>query len=303
MSESKERVLRLLLLLLARPYQYKKSDLAKLYHRDEDTIKGDFKAMRNVELKVVHDKLFRYAILPDYHFKELQYLQPLSEGEIANIRLLVQKQYSKKEALYLNRKLDSLYDFQRLGLQALRKPALDILDQLEHAKKNKKQITLLGYRSNSNSVRDRSIEAFHIDPELDTIQAYDVEVQKHKHFLLSRVERVQLTDKTWQYENVHSIKPTDVFRIVDDQQTFVHLGLDVYAYNMLTEAFPRARGAILPGRTPNTFDFQAKVNADFLGLLNFIMANFEHIDIYAPDRLKAMVIAKAQRIYEKLHKI
>ena len=169
---NRQRVIDMLLKILGSPYQYTQKDLALLYNKSKDTIREDLKAIEAIGIHKEFDKpYYRIALLPDRRFKELSYLQPLTETERGRLSRLINDNFgSSKEAMYLNKKLESLYDFQKLGLRALRKPNLEKIDQLESAKNKQQQVVLKNYRSNSNTLSDRNIEAFHIEPELDTIQ-------------------------------------------------------------------------------------------------------------------------------------
>ena len=303
----RERVLRVLLLLLSRPYRYSRKELCTHFNVGKDGIDDDITAIRAADINFVQEKngQYRCAIEPDAHCKELSHLQTLTELERSRISdILHRSMGSTKEANYLTKKLDSLYDFQQLGLNALRRPALERLDNLEYARKNKKQVVLINYRSNSNVIKDRQVEAFDIKVDLDTVQALDPnesnKEKQIKHFKLSRIERIQITDTPWQYESKHRSKPTDVFRIAMDDQVMVHLSMDVYAYNSLIDNYPTAKGACIAGSAPNTFDFQDRVNPEFLGLVNFIMNNAGHVEILGPEILKEKVRERANLLLTNL---
>lgn len=298
----RERIIRILIKLLAHPYRYTRRDLANEFNDGQiEAINGDIRELKYADIGLHQEENppYRLAIVPDRRLKELQRLMPLTEEERARVRAILSRELSAKDALYYNNKLDSLYDFQKLGLRALRRPELEKIDRLEMAKKTKKQVILEKYRSNSNTIRDRRIEPFHIDPELDTLQAYEPDKQKANHFKLSRIERVVPTEEDWTCEEKHHYKYTDVFRIADDQQEYVQLRLDVWGYNALLEAFPKARAEITPGAEPDTFVFEAKVNAQFLGLINFIMGNADHVVILNPERLKVKIREEAKKILQK----
>lgn len=304
----RERVLRVLLLLLSRPYRYTRKELCDHFNIGKDGIDDDITAIRAADINFVQDKrkgFYRCAIIPDTYCKELTHLQTLTELERSKISNLLHRHMgSSKEATYLTKKLESLYDFQQLGLNALRRPALERLDNLEHAKKHKKQVVLINYRSNSNIIKDRQVEAFDIKADLDTVQALDPnesdKEKQIKHFKLSRIERIQITDTPWLHESKHRSKPTDVFRIAMDDQVMVHLSMDVYAYNSLIDNYPTAKGVCLAGSTPNTFDFQDRVNPEFLGLVNFIMNNAGHVEILGPTSLKEKVRERAKALLDSL---
>ena len=296
----RERVLAVLLRILSAPYIYTKRDLAEYYGMSKRPIKEDIEAMVNIGLQFDQDDKYRCAILPSSQFRELKHLQSLSETDKYMISNLLDQYKSSKEALYLKNKLNSLYDFQKLGLRALRRPALDRLEILEKAKAQKLQAVLINYRSNSsNSIKDRTVEVFHIDTELDTIQAYDVDKSETNHFRLSRIERVRLTDQPWNASNKHQYKYTDVFRIADNNQIAIHLKLQVYAYNVLIEHYPKAISQIMVSSEPNIFDFETQVNHKFLGLMGFILGNYAHIEIVEPQELRKAVKSHSNEIIKK----
>ncbi len=299
----RERCIRVLLRVLANPYRYTLGELTRyFYQQTTEGIKEDLQNLRNAGLQIdikIRDG-HRYAVLPHEGFRELTYLQPLSDEDRAGIgRALTY--LSEKDRLYLERKLDSLYDFQKLGLRALRRPALDRIDKLGAAIKQKQPVILEQYRSNSGSIRDRQVEPYYVDVELDTLQAYDLEEKRSKHFLLSRIERVKMLDQSWQWEADHRFQKTDVFRIANNRQVLVQLKLDVYAYNALVGAYPKALSEIEPGSAPLTYEFQSMVNEDFIGLTNFILGNaaMSRIEIIAPTVLSNKIAALASSIEKK----
>ena len=173
----RERVLRVLLRLLAYPYRYTRRDLWEHFEVGKDAIDDDILAIKAAGVNFDQEKkgLYRCAILPDPKFDELRYLQSMTDADQARISSALNKYYGSKEVNYLNGKLSTLYDFQKLGLNALRKPALEKLNNLEASRKNEKQVILKNYRSNSNEIKDRRVEVFDIDTELEMIQAYDTE--------------------------------------------------------------------------------------------------------------------------------
>jgi predicted DNA-binding transcriptional regulator YafY len=296
----KERTIQILLRLLSAPYRYTRRDLEDDFGVKKDALEEYFKAFRSSGLELDCDKPYhRYAILPDRQFKELKYLQPLSDSDKAKIGRALDLITTTKDKLYLQNKLDSLYDFQQLGLRALRRPALERIERLAKAQQDGIQVVLENYRSRSNNIRNRIVEPFHVDPEKDTLQAYDIEAQDSRHFRLSRIERVQLSDTPWQFQSSHRVKITDVFRIADNQQVQVHLSLDVFAYNSLTEEFPLTLTYLQAGSAPNTWDFQCAVNHDFKGILNFIMANAEHVEVIFPAQLRERIFEEAEKILKK----
>lgn len=303
------RIVKLLLRILADPYKYSRKDLAKYLEVHPDTIKPYINIFRNIGIHVDQEKRqpYRYAILPEKGFKELQFLQQLTDSEKAKIKTSLQRNAgSSKEVDYIMNKLSGLYNFQKLGLRALRRPALNKIDDLEAAKKAKKQVVLKNYKSNSGRTRDRYLEVFLIDVELDTIQAFDIEEANkseedaNRHFRLSRIERVEILDTQWKFKKEHKPKITDVFRIANPDQIWIHLELKNQAYNFLAENYPKAISEIHPTSDQNTWSFETAANANFYGLTNFIMAHYEHIEIIEPIDLQEHIRLKAKALLEKL---
>jgi len=304
----RERCIKVLLRILQNPYRFTLKELAAHFgYRDIDTVKKDIKFLRDagIHIDIKRTDNYRYAILPSREFKELKYLQPLTDEDKANLSRALD--YVKGiDKHYLRKKIDSLYNFQQLGIRSLSKPSLARIDRLESARKQKKQAVLINYRSNSGSIKDRIVEVFHIDPELDTIQTLDVESDPldNRHFLLSRIERVEVLEQPWQHENLHSFQRTDVFRIANNKQVNVELQLDIYAYNILIETYPKALSEISPDAEANMYFFQSKVNAEFKGITNYILGNAAHakIEILAPESLRERVRELAGKILKNYKK-
>lgn len=298
---TRERTIRIILLILSRPGYYTRKMLSTRFKTSKNTIDADIKAIKDAGLHFKQNKsTHTCSILPNGDFKELRYLMPLTAEDQYKISSAIDKSVNNTEANYLKKKFYSLYDFQRLGIRALRRPELDKLDLLKAGKNQKLQVCLENYRSNSNPIRDRKVEPFYIDVEHSTLQAFDVEEEKIRHFKLNRIERVSLTQIPWKFEHRHFLKYTDVFRIADNNVEPVHLELQVLAYNALVENYPLAMTCTMPGAKSNTFDFQAKVNAEFLGLTNFIMGNRGHVKILSPNILKQHILKEAQQIIDNI---
>jgi predicted DNA-binding transcriptional regulator YafY len=176
------------------------------------------------------------------------------------------------------------------------------VDVLEQAKNQHLMVILQDYRSsNSNDIRDRLVEPFHISPPEDSIHAFDIEKGALRHFRISRVKRIQITEQVWENEGKHYIRRTDPFRIVDDNQERIHIRFKVGAYNELIERFPLAKSFIEHDAEDEIYDFECKVNAKFFGLTNFILG-FHHqmVEIIEPESLVLHIRAELEKIQEKL---
>lgn len=302
--KARERIIRILLYILERPKQCTLKHLAAHFKVNQSTIKDDIEFLENGGIEVLREKKGRahvFSVEVNGEFAELQYLLPMSEGDIASIHHGLNYLTDKTKVHYLKRKLKTLHDFQKLGLNALRKPNLEKINRLEKAYSEKRQVILKGYRSNSNNIRDRVAEVFLITPEHDTIQAFDVVDKKVKHFKLSRIDLVEITPNAWSHGKQHERKSTDVFRIAMNGQQLVELQIDVYAYNSLIDNYPKAKADCQFYQQSNSFHFQSRVNPLFLGLTNFIMNNAGHVKIISPPELKKKVRQQIDILLEHLN--
>jgi predicted DNA-binding transcriptional regulator YafY len=291
---TKVRLMRIFRALLDRPYGYTRQELAHRYSVSIDTIALDFEAFESAGLVVDRDERHRYAFKLEKPLRQLKDLLHFSEEDQAMLYQAIDSlPASTERQQQLKNKLSSLYDYRRLGYSYLRKPHLTKVDQLLQAQTEKRRVRLLGYRSsNSNTIGDRLVEAFHISPPDDTLQTFDVDKKILRHFRISRITRVQLTDEPWAYQGHHNIMLTDPFRIVNNDQKMVYLRLSVSAYNELIERYPLTKSYIEETEDPNRFDFQCMVNANFYGLSNFILGfHAQHVEVLEPEALKAYLRA------------
>lgn len=296
---TRHRLLRVLLALVENPFGYTKQQLADRFHVSTDTIKGDFAAMRNAGFLVWSDGQYRYGLKDNKEYKQLKDLLHFSEeDQFLLYQAIDDIAGHSKTGDRLKRKLASLYDYHKLGHAYLRKPYLTKVDQLLEAREQKKQVVLKGYRStSSNNVSDRLVEPFHPSPPDDILQAYDVDIGCLRHFRISRITRVDMTEQEWRYENLHKVEAADPFRIVDDEQRMVHLRLRVGAYNELIERFPLTKAYIEESSVPDVYDFQCKVNHKFYGLTNFLLGHhYQVVEIVSPDELVDHLRREIKRI-------
>ncbi|MBL7827035.1 MAG: WYL domain-containing protein [Saprospiraceae bacterium] len=286
---TKSRLMRIMRDLIERPFFYTRQHLAELYNVHPDTIFNDFDVFSEAGLEMDKDTKWRYGFKTNRQLKRINELLYFSEEErallysaINNLQTTPEKQNRLKE------KLHSLYDYSKLGFTYLRKPHLNKVDLLEQAKADKKQVVLEGYRSsNSNTVADRIVEPYHINPAEDTLQSFDTEKKIPRHFRISRISRVKVLDTPWRFEGHHNVLRTDPFRIVNNDQINVHLRLSVGASNELLERYPLTKAFIMETADPNYFDFQCMVNRNFFGLSNFILGFYHlNIEVLSPDELK-----------------
>lgn len=297
----RERVLKVLLRILAHPHKYSRPELANYFNEEQRNINGDTEIINSLPEITLHYKEppYKCYIEPNNKYSELNKFLPLNDEDKLHLYRALDYVPNSLQDL-LKTKIEGLYDFQQLGLRQLRHPAIEKINRLESAKKQEKKVYLKNYRSNqSNQTRDRLVEPHLINPELDTLQAFDYIRDKSIHFRLSRIERIETTDQDWENKKRHVSQNTDVFRIADNNQSQVKLRLQVRAFNMLIESFPLAKNYLDPDSKPDHFIFQAPVNHNFYGLMPFILGHSEFIEILGPKELKRAVLEEADKILEK----
>lgn len=309
---TKMRLLKVLLAVQEQPFRYTKRELAEIFDVHKDTIKADFTAMRNAGFEMTTNPQHRWGFSADKPFENLKSLLHLPEQD----QLVLFKALEKMDGYHpkledLKRRLAAIFG-NNAGITweevppgaasapvpAWRRPYLTKYQLLEQAKEAKVQVVLLDYRSsNSNQVNDRLVEPFHVKIEEDTLQAFDVDKQALRHFRMSRIRRIRMTDNAWQHESEHNELATDPFRIVDNNQVVVHLRLKVGAYNELIERFPLTKAYIQEDAEQDIYDFHARVNHNFFGLTNFILG-FHHqiVEILQPESLKEHLRSEMRRM-------
>lgn len=296
---TKERIVRLLLLLAERPDTFTIKMLAEKYSVSNDTIKGDLQILKNIGFALDYNKsTYCYTLQTNDSYKQLKSLLHFTEeDQLLLERAIDQVSPHTRQGANLKKKLSSLYDYRQLGHSYLRKPYLNKVDALLKAKEEQKRVILKNYRSSSgNTVSDRKIEPFNIDPAIDTLQAFDVDKKSLKHFRISRFSRVEILMEDWKYSTLHHVQRTDPFRIVDDNQVAVCLRIKEGARNELIERFPKTAGKIIEDGD-GIYDFHCNVNHRFIGLTNFILG-FHHqlVDVVFPESLKEHLNETVQKM-------
>ncbi|NJN33801.1 MAG: WYL domain-containing protein [Saprospiraceae bacterium] len=203
----------------------------------------------------------------------------------------------------LLKKMSRIYDLSKVS-NTFDKNFLSKMDRLEKAKTDKKVVILRDYHStNSSTVADRRVEPFKVSAEDDILHAFDLDKKQVRHYRISRISKLDLTDSDWQHEGSHYEQATDPFRIHSREHLRVHLRLNVGAYNALLESYPIARAYLKAAPdAAEQFDLVCKVNSKFYGLSNFIMGNYQNIvAIYEPDELIDHIQAEAKLLLGKIN--
>jgi predicted DNA-binding transcriptional regulator YafY len=287
-----KRVLCVFKLISENSYRYTLQDLAGKVEISTETVTEYIKAIRSVGYEIKANSKNRYGFdveKPLEHLKDIMYFSD-QERKLLH-ELLFKASEKDNKVRILRHKLEVVYDLSKLGDNLFDKHFLTRLNILQKAKKDKKVIRLINYPStSSNAKATRNIEAFHISPKDDMIQVYDLDKGLRRHFRISRIKQLEITDVAWQFDQHHKEEKTDPFRIVDDNQVDLHIRVGIGGYNELVERFPLTREEHYLTEvigSPNEYDLECKVNSRLFGVSNFIRGYAEFVvEVYEPLSLK-----------------
>jgi predicted DNA-binding transcriptional regulator YafY len=299
---TKLRVLSIQRDILDSKYGITRKELVEKYNVNYSTIKRDFEILETAGFILKKDIRHRYKFKRDNEFKQLKDLLHFSkEDQILLHQAIDIISPHSTRAKILKKKLASLYDFRKLGISYLNNPYLQKINTLHKAIEAKNQIILKDYQSsNSNQIDDRCVEPFHINTTEDILHAYDIDKKQLRNFKISRITHIRQTPNKWQYEGFHNILHSDPFRISSNNLVNVHLLVTLGGKNELEERYPLTKAYIEESEEEGIYEFQCKVNNQFLGLDNFILGfHREIIEIISPD----IIIEHLKKGIEKIKNI
>lgn len=287
---TKQRIGALIMLLVGQPFRYTKKELAQRFAVSLLTIDRDFKALEVIGLKAIYNKPhYRYGFEQDKAYDQLKNLLHFTEAEQEFLLEAIQMHADKngKTSKRVERKLNSLYDFRKLGLDILRQPHLQKVNLLEKAKNERLQIILKNYHSsNSNKIKDRLVEPLQVSMMDDMVYAYDVEENKISHFRMTRIGGIKELNQPATFKKSFQLGDADPFYIVSDEKVAVRLEFGVAAYNELIFRFPLTKNYIHSFPKGDRFELQCDVNIKFYGISNFILnAHHDPVIVHDPPEL------------------
>lgn len=225
-------------------------------------------------------------------------LKPISEHSV--ISVVVEPYpydivYLKDRTTYLRKNNASapitdestIEDIRRRRLENLRKTD-DKTIILQDAIQKECKVRLVGYKSsNSGTIQNRIVEAFHIDNN-EYIHCYEAEHDNVKIFRISRAERIVMLDESWEFKERHKKLSIDPFHMSGDTKINVKLRLKLRAKNAIEESYP------------GIFQYIKQYNSDtwtldtftynLYPLMMFYLSNAKYVDIEDVKGLREAVI-------------
>ena len=190
----------------------------------------------------------------------------------------------------LKAKLASIYDFKMLAECVVKGDNARNVNAIIEAIENRKQIILHNYTSaHSKKVSDRIVEPLSFTTNYIQVWAYEVSSGKNKLFKLSRIGKVEILDKEWEFEQEHQEGLMDLFRINSFEQIPVKLKLGIRAASLLVEEYPLGEKYISPlPDDPSHFILDTWV-CGYEGVGRFVLGLLDDIEIIEGDGLKAFL--------------
>lgn len=178
----------------------------------------------------------------------------------------------------------ALYGAHVVQEKLIRKESLHSVQDLMLAIANEQQVVLHGYSSpNSATKRDRLVEPFRMGPDNEQVWCYDVDSGKCKTFKVSRIQNVEVTDRSWRFKHMYVGGYTDPFRMIsnDGRMFQCRLLLNRRAMELLREEYPLSEQYI---SQTDTDIWQADIPvSNYVGIGRFVAGLMDHIQIQTPE--------------------
>lgn len=214
--------------------------------------------------------------------------------EIAMVRTLMQANPANPLNGSILKKLKLKSEMNALPEMFLKAHLATLVEQLTAAMRNKHQVILHKYFStNSSEARDRLVEPVHFGDNYNTIIALDTNDLKCKQFKLDRVTELTETHKRFVHENLHRKGTTDIFGMDGDPTLWIKLNLELRAYLLLREEYPKALPYL--SNLNNRYTFHGPV-ANFAGIARFVMGLIDQVEIVEPTEFREYVEEKLGKV-------
>lgn len=222
------------------------------------------------------------------YFKDISQLVHFTEEEAYILNSAIESLHPTNAIKQnLKAKLASIYDFKMLAECVVKGENARNVNSIIEAIENKKQIILKNYTSaHSKIVSDRIVEPLSFTTNYIQVWAYELSSGKNKLFKLSRIGKVEILDKDWEYEMEHQEGLMDLFRINSFEQIPVKLKLGLRAASLLVEEYPLGEKYLSPlPNDPSHFILDTWV-CGYEGIGRFVLGLLDDIEILEGEGLK-----------------
>ena len=224
------------------------------------------------------------------HFKDISQLVHFTEEEAVILRRAIESiDATNLLKQNLKRKLYSVYDSRTLADTIVKGRNSSNVHSLIEAMENKQQVVLHNYQS-SRSIRDRRVEPFAFTTNYVNVWCYDLEDNRCKIFKTARIDSVEATAESWQFEEQHREGFIDIFRMIAQPEAElipISLQLGRLAYNLILEEYPLSEKYISQVDESHWL-LECKV-ANLQGIARFVVGLLDDIDISNSPELKQYI--------------
>lgn len=196
----------------------------------------------------------------------------------------------------LKHKLSALYGIRESAEKHQRAEHVKVREQIAEAIERRMRVVFVGYSSpNSDTKKDRLVEAFQFSEDGNYIWAYELESAQNKVFRVSRIQQVRVLDECWLESRHHQAGYTDAFQMIsfDGKTIPVRMRMARRAYNLLVEEFPATEQDIIYDAKANEWIYDSRVS-NMHGIGRFVLGLCDSITIETPE-LRCFVRYMAQR--------
>lgn len=282
-----ERVLRLMMMLTSNN-RYNIEELSDKLETSPRTIYRYLDTFKEAGFVVSKKGNYFRLDRKSRYFKDISQLVHFTEEEAYILNSAIESLHPTNAIKQnLKAKLASIYDFKMLAECVVKGENARNVNSIIEAIENKKQIILKNYTSaHSKIVSDRIVEPLSFTTNYIQVWAYELSSGKNKLFKLSRIGKVEILDKDWEYEMEHQEGLMDLFRINSFEQIPVKLKLGLRAASLLVEEYPLGEKYLSPlPNDPSHFILDTWV-CGYEGIGRFVLGLLDDIEILEGEGLK-----------------
>jgi hypothetical protein len=231
-----------------------------------------------------HEKTNRYEI--EKKPKELQIHLSFTAEEVDLIKNSLD---GKVQESALGVILDKLYvhsDLLTIPNKVLEAQFGINIANVQQAIRLKKQVMLKGYRSaSSNTISDRLVEPIDLQDNYRRLYVYDVEKRAIYQYKMERIDEVVVCKESFKYFFHHRKIETDVFWIDGSPKFRLALKLQLSAFEILKEEFPRVT-SFTQRLSDTEYYLEAEIaRGSFLTISSFILSLPGQVEVVNPPEL------------------
>jgi predicted DNA-binding transcriptional regulator YafY len=260
-----------LLILLSGSKAFSKQEIIERLELSERSFYRYIKTLRDEGFVIEIDNTYYQIAKKSLQFKEISSLLHFSDEEAYILNEAIHNiDASTKDRENLISKLSALYDSDRISAQFVSKENSSKIKPLVDAMHHKKQVRLIDYKSSGGgSITTRLVEPFEFTHNYISLWCYELSSKANKLFKISRVQKVEIIENSWECEQEHKANLLDCFRIGGKIKIPVKLELSLKAANLLSEEYPLAE-QFIKRINDNLYAFDGWITA-YDGIGRFIM--------------------------------